>query len=419
MSRFILLVALLVGLIGIVASECANACSGHGKCTSYDMCICNRNWHANDCSERVCQFGLAHVDTPKGDLNMDGVYSDANHRLLENSFNYPYGTSEQFPNMQNSDLQNVGESGHDYMECSNKGSCDRSTGECKCFDGYDGVACQRASCPGYPSSCSGHGVCKSKKQLAESVNNVYKLWDKDATMGCQCDSGYYGPDCSLRQCKYGVDPVFLDDAATVKYSIFDVAILTTAATKSFHDGAKQQKGGFWAIRFFDNHGEDWVTKPINAGASCAQVVDALESLPNNVIPEGTTYCTRAQETNKNEATWSVWDQQQKDNEEDLSVHQYKIAYNMSIWEANTNVLWGEQSEKTGTLSNSYSAGQNAPLSGYIYRLKFFGKPGYLKEPQVVVHLDGLRPSLSTDENKKSDHQSLDRWTTRRRPRLLC
>jgi hypothetical protein len=35
-----------------VKSECANACNGHGKCTSYDMCICYRNWQAGDCSER-------------------------------------------------------------------------------------------------------------------------------------------------------------------------------------------------------------------------------------------------------------------------------------------------------------------------------------------------------------------------------
>ena len=35
-----------------VRSECANACNGHGKCTSYDMCICYRNWQAGDCSER-------------------------------------------------------------------------------------------------------------------------------------------------------------------------------------------------------------------------------------------------------------------------------------------------------------------------------------------------------------------------------
>jgi len=62
---------IVVGLIGLltyfhyVNGECANACNGHGKCTSYDMCICNRNWQASDCSERVCMFGLAHVDTPK------------------------------------------------------------------------------------------------------------------------------------------------------------------------------------------------------------------------------------------------------------------------------------------------------------------------------------------------------------------
>jgi hypothetical protein len=62
-----LLCALLVvaNFLAVADAECANACNGHGKCTSYDMCICNRNWQANDCSERVCQFGLAHVDTPK------------------------------------------------------------------------------------------------------------------------------------------------------------------------------------------------------------------------------------------------------------------------------------------------------------------------------------------------------------------
>jgi hypothetical protein len=55
----------LLAVLQVANGECANACNGHGKCTSYDMCICNRNWQAADCSERVCQFGLAHVDTPK------------------------------------------------------------------------------------------------------------------------------------------------------------------------------------------------------------------------------------------------------------------------------------------------------------------------------------------------------------------
>ncbi len=33
---------------------------------------------------------------------------------------------------------------HFYMECSGKGDCDRSTGECKCYVGYTGSACQRS-----------------------------------------------------------------------------------------------------------------------------------------------------------------------------------------------------------------------------------------------------------------------------------
>jgi hypothetical protein len=31
---------------------------------------------------------------------------------------------------------------HYYMECSNKGMCDRDSGLCECFGGYDGSSCQ-------------------------------------------------------------------------------------------------------------------------------------------------------------------------------------------------------------------------------------------------------------------------------------
>ena len=46
---YYIMLKLLLVLIGLslgqlVNSECANACNGHGKCTSYDMCICHRNW---------------------------------------------------------------------------------------------------------------------------------------------------------------------------------------------------------------------------------------------------------------------------------------------------------------------------------------------------------------------------------------
>ena len=65
----------LLALLGFAAAECPNACSGHGTCGSKDSCSCYQNYQGNDCSERTCYFGIAHVDTPKGDLNADGFVS--------------------------------------------------------------------------------------------------------------------------------------------------------------------------------------------------------------------------------------------------------------------------------------------------------------------------------------------------------
>merc|ERR1711988_1066368 len=222
-------------------------------------------------------------------------------------------------------------------ECSNKGTCDRSTGTCECFDGYDGVACQRASCPGYPASCSGHGVCKTAAQLAAADgNNVYKLWNKDATMGCDCDPGYYGADCSQRKCKVGVDPLYLDDTSTVKYSIFDVAMLTTGATAAgFDDGTPgaADKSGQFAIRFYDHSGEDWVTEPLNAGATCAEVIAALEALPNNVIPPGETLCVLTSKDATADNTFIGNDLAPGSTQSSSTDADYRITYRMSIWDA--------------------------------------------------------------------------------------
>lgn len=303
--------------------------------------------------------------------------------------------------MEDSDLQVLENSAHFYMECSNKGTCDRATGECNCFDGYDGVACQRASCPGFPNSCSGNGVCKTKRQLAWADNeNIYELWDKDSTMGCECDPGYSGADCSERNCKYGVDPLYLDDSATIHYSIYDFATLTTASTIDFTDGHNQPGTGHWAIRFYDNHGEDWLTQPIRAGAACSDVIQALEAIPNDVIPVGYTYCTRTSRTNVGESGWKGWDAQNDYG----SSHPYLINYNLSIWEAITPANQGEDSYYTEVMNNYNTSGSNnklSKLSGYIYRLKFYGNPGAFQEPEIELYLDGKRPSLvSSTANKK-------------------
>lgn len=59
-------VLLLAQLVLQTASECPNACNGHGLCKGYDMCECYQNWIGSDCSLRLCQFGHAFVDTPLG-----------------------------------------------------------------------------------------------------------------------------------------------------------------------------------------------------------------------------------------------------------------------------------------------------------------------------------------------------------------
>eukprot|EP00388_Colpodella_angusta_P039394 GDKK01047237.1.p1 GENE.GDKK01047237.1~~GDKK01047237.1.p1 ORF type:complete len:774 (+),score=145.66 GDKK01047237.1:55-2376(+) len=397
--------------LAVVNAECPNACSAHGKCGAYDMCLCFRNWMSNDCSERICQFGLAHVDTPKGDLDMDGVIESANNVIVDNSFTYPFGTTEQFPQMQDSDLQELQNSAHYYMECSNKGKCDRTTGECQCYDGYDGVACQRASCPGYPNSCSGHGTCKTIEQLAHADNgNVYKLWDRKTTMGCDCDAGYGGPDCSQRQCKSGVDPLYLDDVSTVKASIYEFATLTTAIvppntahTAVFTNGEAQIQNGAWSIRYFDNFGEDWVTEPIPGGADCDAVTDALYGLPNNVIPPASLICTKSAVFNGSESTWStsghaIWDAGTK--------HPSRIIYKMGFTEAQLPNGEGELSSAVPLTvfagsNDTVSLAHRSLISGFVYRVKFLGNPGKIRSPEIEIYLDGKRPSLVSRPTSKA------------------
>jgi hypothetical protein len=54
-------------------THAANACSGFGECRENDQCECYSGYFGGDCSLRVCPAGLGFVDTPRGDLNHDGV----------------------------------------------------------------------------------------------------------------------------------------------------------------------------------------------------------------------------------------------------------------------------------------------------------------------------------------------------------
>ena len=294
---------LFLALVGFAAGECPNACSGHGTCGAADTCTCYQNYQSNDCSERTCYFGLAHVDSPKGDLNADGQVSGPLTTVVTGSEVFPWGTTEQFPNADANE-------GHFYMECSNKGICDRKSGECDCFPGYAGAGCQKAACG--DATCSGHGVCMSAQDLAAADHgNVYNLWDSEVTMGCKCEPGYSGPTCESKMCKHGLDPLYIDDDYMTIRAPTARVLLQYVNTTIRGDGAasaearddlgnadadgKEVTGlsitGTYAIKFYDAFGEDYQTDPLAATAGCGEITAALESMANDVVPSGSVVCS--------------------------------------------------------------------------------------------------------------------------------
>ena len=87
---------------------------------------------------------------------------------------------------------------HHTAEGSNKGICDRKSGLCTCFAGYDGLACQRATCP---DDCNGRGSCFPERILAVKANRQYDTpWDANKHTGCFCDPGYRGAACEQQEC---------------------------------------------------------------------------------------------------------------------------------------------------------------------------------------------------------------------------
>jgi hypothetical protein len=149
---------------------CPNSCSRHGTCRNFGRCTCYSRpgsdepaWTENDCSLRTCPKGKAWSDLASG-----------NHEA------------------------------HAKEECSMAGTCNRKTGECECFSGYEGKACERSLCP---NDCNGRGRCVTQEILAYEASKTYsEPWDAQKEAGCVCDIGARGPDCSLEECATGVDP---------------------------------------------------------------------------------------------------------------------------------------------------------------------------------------------------------------------
>jgi len=233
-------VLVIVAMCAIGAhAVCPNGCSGHGSCDAYDNCRCaeegkstyfgykfetskgfnriadqyltgtnklltagasaqmlkkgafvQRQWTGADCSKKTCNRGVS--------------WTKAHPKV---------GSAPTGKSAGNKDYAGDGEGAtlhEDFAECSDQGICNRSSGDCECFVGYEGSACQRTSCP---NSCSGHGSCQSNVKFAEdasSANNNHaytSAWDSGTHYGCKCDMGFRGANCAKKECPSKADPL--------------------------------------------------------------------------------------------------------------------------------------------------------------------------------------------------------------------
>lgn len=164
---------------------------------------------------------------------------------------------------------------HKFSPCSAAGICDHSTGECDCFESFEGAACERSVCP---NQCSGHGRCRFIEEIAQDYSSV--AWDVSKIQGCVCDAGWSGKDCSVRMCPKGDDPLTVPaDPSGQEWEL------------TFHlDPEKEFESAEFHLEIEDLFGETHLTRPIALDASADDIAQALtftsaiRELEGDVIP---------------------------------------------------------------------------------------------------------------------------------------
>lgn len=131
MNRVGILVAVSVVLYGwgLVHADCPNTCSGHGTCTTKGngyFCSCYKGFTGGDCSRRTAYCGCSAV-----------ARKHLSYRVLCCCVGCGLGTCPTGPAW--NDLAIATDRAHQPVVCSNRGTCDYTSGVCTCDAGFQGL----------------------------------------------------------------------------------------------------------------------------------------------------------------------------------------------------------------------------------------------------------------------------------------
>ena len=128
-----------------------------------------------------------------------------------------------------------------------------------------------------------------------------------------------------------------------------------------------------------------------------QVVQALEKLPNNVIPKHGIVCYRLDVINRNpleDVVWGNWNQTKE------TTYRFHTT-NPGVYGPRVEYIIYKPAYWDAGYANSYDVATNSDdtLSGYVYRIEFIGALGYLPQPEILTQLDGTHRRTFHSEGK--------------------